>query len=222
MKKIVSRRTKGLFGELPLKCISKKMGCDRGTPIDRYYIEKFLENNKQYIHGDVFEISESTYTNQFGNNVDNAIIFTADEKAKNAVIGDLTTGVGCEDNVADCFILTQTLPFIFDIDAAVNNVIKMLKVGGTALFTLRGISAISKYDYDRWGDYWGFTKKSALKLFEKYSDLVDVEVISYGNAKIATEFLYGLSQEEIDMNDYKYNDDLVPVIIGVRIMKNIK
>ncbi|MCQ2520945.1 MAG: class I SAM-dependent methyltransferase [Lachnospiraceae bacterium] len=219
MKKLISKKTKSIFRELPVKLISRKMGCDRGTPIDRYYIEKFLSENKYAIKGTVMEIAERTYTEKFGIEVSEKLIFTADEKAKDAIIGDLTTGEGCKSNMVDCFILTQTIPFIYEFDSAIANVIKMLKPGGVALFTLRGISMISEYDAERWGDYWGFTKQSAKRIFEKYVSENNIEVISYGNAKIATAFLYGLSQEEIEMKDYLYNDDLVPIIIGVKIKK---
>jgi len=40
--------------------ISRVFGFDRGTPIDRVYIENFLEKNKNLIKGVVCEIAEDT------------------------------------------------------------------------------------------------------------------------------------------------------------------
>ena len=47
------------------KPVSTVFGFDRGTPIDRYYIEKFLKANSSFIKGDVLEIAENDYTKKF-------------------------------------------------------------------------------------------------------------------------------------------------------------
>src|SRR6185503_10443139 len=46
--------------------ISRHWGFDRGLPIDRYYIEAFLERCSGDVHGRVMEIGDATYTNRFG------------------------------------------------------------------------------------------------------------------------------------------------------------
>ena len=46
--------------------VSRAFGGDRGLPIDRYYIEKFLGQHKTDIHGHVLEIGDNKYTRQFG------------------------------------------------------------------------------------------------------------------------------------------------------------
>ena len=45
-----------------LEPISKVFGFDRGTPIDRYYMEKFLNENRRFIKGRILEIAEDTYS----------------------------------------------------------------------------------------------------------------------------------------------------------------
>jgi len=52
-----------------LEPISRVFGFDRGTPIDRVYIEHFLNSNKQYIQGVVCEIAENTYSKKYGSNI---------------------------------------------------------------------------------------------------------------------------------------------------------
>jgi len=54
---------------LRTKPISAKFGFDRGTPIDRFYIEKFLQNNAGHIRGKVLEISENTYSGKYGKEI---------------------------------------------------------------------------------------------------------------------------------------------------------
>ena len=55
------------FGDLRrLKPISSDYGNSRGLEIDRYYIEKFLAEHADYIHGRVLEIKHNTYTRKYG------------------------------------------------------------------------------------------------------------------------------------------------------------
>ncbi|WP_126174458.1 hypothetical protein [Altericroceibacterium xinjiangense] len=49
--------------------ISWQYGYDRGTPIDRYYIEGFLGENAGAIRGQVLEVGESVYSRKFGTGI---------------------------------------------------------------------------------------------------------------------------------------------------------
>src|SRR5439155_7442216 len=52
-----------LRGTAPL---SPRWGRDRGTPLDRYYIERFLASHQNDIRGRVLEVREPMYTERFG------------------------------------------------------------------------------------------------------------------------------------------------------------
>jgi hypothetical protein len=55
------------FGDLRrLSPISPSFGWDRGTPVDRYYIENFLARNATDIYGHVLEAENDHYTSRFG------------------------------------------------------------------------------------------------------------------------------------------------------------
>lgn len=224
VKRIFSRMIRTLdksdIFALPDEPYSRKMGWERGTPIDRVYIDRFIMDCSEHIKGTVMEIAESTYTIKYGSNVSKSIIFTADDnqKGENVIVGDLQTGLGVREGFADCFILTQTLPFIYDLHSSIDNIIKSLKKEGTALITFRGISMISEYDEKRWGDYWGFTCQSIRKMFER-KDVELVNIIQYGNVKTAVGFLYGISAEELNESDFEKNDSLYPVVIGAVVKK---
>jgi hypothetical protein len=49
-----------------LSPISRTFGFDRATPVDRYYIERFLAENAGDIRGRVLEIGDNAYTVRFG------------------------------------------------------------------------------------------------------------------------------------------------------------
>jgi hypothetical protein len=55
------------FGSLgQVSPISSIFGFDRGLPVDRYYIEKFLSAQSADIYGRVLEIGDDRYTRKFG------------------------------------------------------------------------------------------------------------------------------------------------------------
>lgn len=199
---------------MPVKPFSRQFGNETGKPIDRYYIENFLDDHKHFIHGDVMEIANHTYTYQFGHDIRHAFALHINGWGdENTVIGNLVTGEGIQENFVDCFICTQTLQMIYNIHNVVKNIYKALKPRGTLLLTGSGISQLSMNDYDNWGEFWRFTEKSMRKLMEEYFGQANVHVQAYGNVKTSICFLYGVCQEELEEEDFKYNDEQYPLIV---------
>ncbi len=200
--------------------ISRVFGLDRGTPIDRYYIEDFLSKNKDLIKGAALEIAESTYSKKYGSHVDSfEVLHATDDNPAATIIGDLTDPATLPANKIDCFICTQTLNFIFDYDKAIQGTRHLLKEGGFVLATVSGISQISRYDMDRWGDYWRFTTLSMKKAFEKVYGENNVEVDYYGNVLSAIAFLTGVSGEELNEEELFFKDQDYQVTITVKAQK---
>jgi hypothetical protein len=203
--------------------VSRKFGFDRGKPIDRYYIEKFLSKNKKYIKGTVLEIADSNYTKMFGGKgVERSIVLSYEDAKGVDIVGDLVTGKGIPYSVADCAILPQTLPFIFDVRSAIKNSLRLLKPRGILLVTTPGITQISRYDMDRWGHYWSFTDLSLRKLFEEVVPKKNISIMTYGNVKSASYFLYGLSCTELKQRDLDFKDDDYQVTIAAIIKKPLR
>src|SRR5204863_8310480 len=95
--------------------ISDTFGYDRGLPIDRYYIERFLQEHSGTIRGNVLEVGDSTYTTQFGRDeaverVD--ILDVREDNPRATIVGDLTEPERFRADAFDCVICTQTLPYI--------------------------------------------------------------------------------------------------------------
>lgn len=195
---------------------SEVFGKDRGTPIDRYYIEKFLENNSSLISKTVIEIGDNYYTQKFGQTVvkSEVLHFTPGNPLA-TIIGDLCKKETLPEAVADCFVCTQTLNFIYDFRAAIEGAYYMLKENGVALFTVAGISQISRYDMDRWGDYWRFTSKSAQKIFSEVFGEENVSVQNFGNVLTSIAFLEGIASEELKSEELLYTDNNYQMLITV-------
>src|SRR5258705_13302652 len=135
--------------------VSAVFGLDRGTPIDRYYIEEFFKTNKALINGKVLEVAESYYSKRFGTNIESfEVLYHNNENPRATIVGDLTKKQTLPVNKIDCFICTQTFQFIYNYKDAIQGAHHLLKKDGILLATLAGISQISRYDMDRWGDYW--------------------------------------------------------------------
>lgn len=205
--------------------LSSLFGTDRGQPIDRYYIEKFLEQNKNKIYGHVLEIGENTYTKKFGgkNVTKSDILHATDENPNATIISDLSkispSTNDIPSNYFDCIIFTQTLQFIYNKQAAIKNLYRILKPSGTILATASGISQISTYDMNRWGEYWRFTALSAKKLFCEQFCEENVNVQSHGNVLAATAFLQGLATHEIKKKKLDFFDPTYQLIITIKATK---
>ena len=184
-----------------LEPLNRNFGFERGTPVDRYYIEQFLNKKRELITGNVLEISENTYTKKFGSNVLTSSILTFDKNAIFPVIhGDLTDQTTLPQQKFDCFIATQTLNFIKEVEKAVANAHFLLAPSGVFIGTTACLSQISQFDYERWGDYWRFTDKGLKTLLEKHFS--KVKVYPMGNFAAARCLLDGLAVEDFKKLDF--------------------
>jgi len=215
--------TPEVLSRLPSAPLSRVFGLDRGSAIDRYYIERFIDANRGDIRGRVLEIGEPVYAPRYGGDhvsrVD--VLHAVAGNRKATIIGDLATGAGIPADTFDCIILTQTLCCIFDVFAAVRNCHRALRGGGVVLATVPGISQISRYDMDRWGDYWRFTSLSVRRLFEGIFGGQGVRVAAHGNVRIAAAFLYGASLEEASPPDLNRDDPDYEMVVTIRAVKGL-
>lgn len=201
--------------------ISQYFGFDRGKPVDRYYIESFLSTYQTDIRGQVLEIGDAAYTRQFGGErvTRSDVLHARPGNPEATLVGDLCSGAGIPESAFDCIILTQVLPFVWDVPAAIETARRALKPGGVLLVTVPGISQISRHDADNWGDFWRFTSQSMRRLFEAAFTPAHVKLVISGNALSATAFLQGLASEELRARDLEPVHPDYEVIIGVRAVR---
>jgi SAM-dependent methyltransferase len=203
--------------------VSRVFGLDRGPRercIDILFIERFLKDHQSDIRGRVLEIGDDRYTKRFGGaNVDRSDVLHVRPGDGATIVADLTSADAVTSESFDCIICTQTLQFIYDVHAAVRTLHRILRPGGVLLASFTGISQISRYDMDRWGDYWRFTTASARRLFEECWPPDHVSVQSQGNALLAVAYLHGLTVDELRPDDVEARDDDFQLVITVRAVK---
>ncbi len=221
--RVVSQKRDVLLNALiaaKVRPIDAFFGRKRGEPIDRYYIEKFLDEHKEFIRGRCLEIAEDTYTKKFGGNrVTDSVMLHVEGWGDNVIKGNLETGDGIVAETYDSMIITQTLMCIYNVEAAVRNIFVGLKKGGSALVTVSGISQIARYDDDNWGMFHSFYMSGLKKLFYPVFGEENVEIIHYGNVKTAMAFLYGAVREEVRDEDFNISDMDYPVIYGIHAIR---
>ena len=205
--------------EMKPEPISRVFGADRGTPIDRKYIERFLDENRTYISGDLLEIEDNTYSLRYGHDIRCSYVMDMIGDYPNSFLANLETGEGIREGVADCFILTQTLMYIFDIDSAVRNIHRTLKKDGVVLVTCSGISQNSRRCMDEWGTYYNFNALALKQLFEKDNRFEVLNYGSFGNVKTVTAHIVGMRCEDLKDEDFIPNDVYYPLITFVAARK---
>src|SRR5215216_5640222 len=209
------------FGSLRrLSPVSRDWGFDRGQPVDRYYIEQFLTAHAADIRGRVLEIDNSNYTRAFGGDrvTQSDVLHISDWGPGVTMVGDLTKLGNVESDLFDCVIVTQTLQLIWDYQAALRTIHRILRPGGVALVTVPAINK-SRDEMGAFGDYWAFRTLSAQRLFAELFPADQVTVTGYGNVLAAVAFFHGLAAGELTREELDHSDPAYQVLIGVRARK---
>lgn len=200
---------------------SRSYGFDRGGPIDRFFIDRFLRSHAPSVKGRVLEIGDNEYTLLIGgDNVEKSDILHVNENNHKATfIGDLSDAPTLPSDAFDCIILTQTLHLIWDVKDALETCKRVLKKGGCLLLTVPGISQIEVGEWaTTW--YWSFTDRSMKKFMNETFGEGNYELDVFGNAYLASAFLFGVGQGEVDPRFYDLQDPYYQMLICVKAVKN--
>jgi SAM-dependent methyltransferase len=198
--------------------LSEHYGRDRGTPVDRYYIEQFLAAERGAIRGRVLEVMDRDYTVRFGAAVDSSDVLDIDPGNPDAtVVADLASADAVPTGSFDCFILTQTLQYIYDLKAAVVHAHRILGPGGTLLCTVPVVSRIDRRELG--SEYGRLTGAACSRLFEDVFPPNSVAVRQRGNLLTAVAFLVGMAAEELSARELERDDPFFPMVVTVRATK---
>ena len=225
LKQIIGRRwttrlrcvTRGLgtprWGNLRrVKPFSNKFGFDRGTPIDRYYLQRFLDHNRASITGDVLEIQMPGYTPQFGSSLGTVHSVDIDGRHRPTYVCDLADSDGViPSDRYDCFLLPNTLCVLRDIEGCLRQALRVVKPGGVILAATAGF--VPLVEEDEYPDYWHLSAAGWEELAHRAWPHCEVRVGSHGNCLAAVAAMLGLAVEELTTAELDVRDARYPVLV---------
>ena len=195
--------------------VTSNWGYGRGTPIDRWYIERFLDRHRGDIRGRVLEVGGDDYVRRFGSAIEQVdIIDINSSNARATIVTDLEAPDIVPDATFDCFVMTQVLYRIFDVRAALRQCARILKPGGVLLLTVPGIAMVVDPL-----DYWHFTRLGLARAMSEAFGPGATEVEGHGNSCLTTAFLTGLAAEEFDTSELLANDARFPLVLTCRALR---
>jgi SAM-dependent methyltransferase len=213
-----SRRPAWLGTIRRLAPLSEHYGRERGTPVDRYFIEQFLASERDVITGRVLEVLNRDYTERFGAAVERADVLDMDAANPDAtIVADLAAADAVATGSFDCVILTQTLQYVYDLESAVGHVHRILRPGGTVLCSVPVVSRIGRLELDT--EYWRLTAASCARLFGDAFPGGEVDVRTRGNVLAGVAFLVGMAAEELSARELEHDDPFFPLVVTVRATK---
>jgi SAM-dependent methyltransferase len=196
--------------------LSTEFGGDRGTPIDRYYVDDFLRRHRSSIRGRVLEIQGSGYTRRFGHDLIACDTLDISARFAPTYTCDLAHAEHVvSDNAYDCFLLPNTAQHLREIDRALVNARRIVRPGGVILATAAAfIPLIADAP-----DYWRVTAEGWRELAARCWPDDEAEIVGYGNCLAAIAALHGIAVEELTPAELDVCDPRYPVLIGIMCRK---
>jgi SAM-dependent methyltransferase len=191
--------------------ISTSYGFDRGTPIDRYYVNKFFTARRDVITGRVLEIQTRDHTRKYGTAVTVSDTLDISPEFRPTYQCDLARASMVGDGSYDCFLLPNTLCFLKDLDSALREARRIVRRGGMILATVPGFVPLTPDVADYWhasADGW---RVVASRVWPDCETTVD----SHGNCLAAAAAMYGIAAEELSDVELDAHDPRYPVLVTI-------
>ena len=198
--------------------LSATFGFDRGKPIDRFYLERFLAEEASAIRGVVGEVAGSLYATSFGGDrVVRVEVIDIDPHNPHAtIVADLSDADEVPAGAFDCLLVVQTLQYTPSPEVALANCLRSLRPGGTLLLAVPALAAHDDKERPE-DDHWRFWPGGVVSLVSQVAPQADSRVVAYGNLTTAIAFLHGLAAEELRDDELARQDQRFPVVVCVRI-----
>jgi len=191
---------------------SATYGFERGQPIDRYYLDRFLARYRDLITGAVLETQGSSYTERFGHDVTRAHSFDIEPRFEPTYVCDFAYSGGViPDQSYDCLLLPNTLMHFRELDRCLAHSRRVVRPGGTILASAAGLLPLTG-DVP---DYWRLSPDGwREKLCEAWPGAM-LEIVSYGNCLAAVSAQLGLALEELTEAELDVQDPRFPVLTTI-------
>ncbi len=195
--------------------LSQNFGFDRGTPIDRFYLHRFLDANRARITGRVLEVQVPSYTRTYGHDVAVSDTVDIDPRFSASYTCDLADAPQIPSDSYDCFLLPNTLQHVANLSAVLRTALRVVKPGGTLLASAPTLLPLIS-DAD---DYWRLSPAGWRKTLAREWAGCDVAVDGHGNCLAAAAAMYGVALEELSDKELSVHDPRYPVLVTMSCRK---
>ena len=208
------------FAILQMKACSKIIKPNgREECFDRIFINDYVKRNEKYIRGDVLEFSggDVIYAKKYGN-AKNVYLMAGEMHEKLYPKSDFFSNLDDERTLPakrfDCIIATQVIMYMNNPYTALQNLKKMLKLGGMLILTVPGpLFHHSKNTHHM----FSFTEESIKYMCQRvFGSFDDFEW--YGNIECVQHMLFWIKHNgvrDLSNKDYRYT-----LVMGITCRNN--
>jgi SAM-dependent methyltransferase len=194
---------------------SSSYGFDRGTPVDRHYLDAFLYANRALITGRVLEVQMPGYTSKFGHGVEESHSVDIDPRFGATYTCDLAEAPQIPSDYYDCFLLPNTLPHLENLRPALRTMLRVTRPGGALLASAAGFLPLITDGED----LWRLSAQGWRRLLADEWPGCEIAVESHGNCLAAIAAMHGLAREELRAEELDADDPRYPVLVTIRCRK---
>lgn len=206
-----SAATRARFGDLSRTEPLGRWGYERGTPVDRWYIRRWLQGQAQHVRGHALEVKEDLYATELGATSVEVLDIDPDNP-RATLVGDLCEPGALPQARYDAALVTQTLQFVADPAAAVAHLVAALRPGGSLLLTVPCLSRV-----DGPADRWRWTPAGLRDLLDGCAPGAVRDVSGLGNGLAGRAFLFGLAAEDLPHGALDAADPALPLLVAARV-----
>jgi SAM-dependent methyltransferase len=191
--------------------LSQMYGFDRGTPIDRYYVDKFLSTRSALISGRVLEIQTTDHARRYGSGATVMHTLDINPSFHPTYLCDLAAADIVPSASYDCFLLPNTLCFLRDLEIALRQARRIVRPGGVILATVPVFVPLTPDAID----YWHASADGWRVIANRSWPDCEIHVNSYGNCLAAAAAMYGVAAEELNDDELDAADPRYPVLVTI-------
>lgn len=186
----------------------------RGSPIDRYYLNKFIDKIKPEIVGNILEIGATSEAKEAYQLSDDCAYHVLNIEAYPGVdiVGDVHDVNLIQPGSFDTILLFNVLEHCYAPWIVIENIYTWLKPGGKCFAMVPGAVRIHNVPKD----YWRPLPEAFTWMLRNFSQH---QIFAYGNPMTVAASFYGISQEELTTAELDaYHPDF-PVAICIAATK---
>jgi hypothetical protein len=192
---------------------SSSYGFERGQPIDRYYLHRFLDAHREAITGDVLEVQSTSYAQRFGHHLLRADSFDIEARFEPTYVCDFAScGDVIPDGAYDCLLLPNTLPHFRELGRCLAHARRVVRPGGIILASAAGLLPLTG-DVP---DYWRLSPDGWRETLGAAWPGADLEIAGHGNCLASIAAQLGLALEELTPSELDVDDPRFPVLTTMR------